>query len=80
MGFNTTSRHHKYLGMPFVFMNAPTVFINEILQETLNSHECLCGQYPYLQPSMDEPVVHVRRVLQLLLENHQVMGVHNFFH
>ncbi|KAK1803223.1 hypothetical protein P4O66_021227 [Electrophorus voltai] len=72
--FITPSGHYEYLLMPFGLMNAPAAFqryINEVLREALDRY-----MFVYLDDiliysqTVDEHVTHVRRVLQLLLENH----------
>lgn len=74
MAFITLSGHYEYFVMPFRLMNALAIFqhyINEVLREALDHYV-----FVYLDDiliyswSMDEHIVHVRRVLQLLLENH----------
>ncbi|KAK5885831.1 hypothetical protein CesoFtcFv8_016928 [Champsocephalus esox] len=73
-GFNTPSGHYEYLVMPFGLTNAPAVFqglVNDVLRDLLN----ICV-FVYLDDilifskSKQEHVVHVRLVLQRLLENH----------
>ena len=73
-GFNTPSGHYEYLVMPFGLTNAPAVFqglVNDVLRDLLN----VCV-FVYLDDilifskSKQEHVVHVRLVLQRLLENH----------
>ncbi|KAK1784659.1 hypothetical protein P4O66_003342 [Electrophorus voltai] len=72
--FITPSGHYEYLIMLFGLMNAPAVFqryINEVLREALDRYVFvyLDDILIYCQ-TVDEHVTHVRRVLQLLLENH----------
>ena len=71
--FNTPSGHYEYLVMPFGLTNAPAVFqglVNDVLRNLLN----ICV-FVYLDDilifsrSEQEHVVHVRQVLQRLLEN-----------
>lgn len=71
--FNTPSGQYEYLVMPFGLTNAPAVFqalVNDILRDLLN----VCV-FVYLDDilifskSRQEHVVHVRQVLQRLLEN-----------
>ena len=71
--FNTPSGHYEYLVMPFGLTNAPAVFqglVNDVLRDLLN----VCV-FVYLDDilvfskSEQEHVVHVRQVLQRLLEN-----------
>ena len=71
--FNTPSGHYEYLVIPFGLTNAPAVFqglVNDVLQDLLN----ICV-FVYLDDiliffkSKQEYVVHVRQVLQRLLEN-----------
>ncbi|KAK1804838.1 hypothetical protein P4O66_003677 [Electrophorus voltai] len=72
--FITPSGHYEYLIMPFGLMNAPAIlqrYINEVLREALEGYT---SAYLYdiliYSQTADEHITHVRRVLQLLLENH----------
>ena len=71
--FNTPLGHFEYLVMPFGLTNAPAVFqalVNDVLRDFLN--KCV---FVYLDDilifsrSAEEHIVHVRQVLQRLLEN-----------
>ncbi|KAI4900897.1 hypothetical protein NFI96_007222 [Prochilodus magdalenae] len=72
--FITPSGHYEYLVMPFGLMNAPAVFqryINEVLREALDRYAFVyLDDILIFSRSVDEHIEHVRRVLQLLLENH----------
>jgi len=72
-GLQHTSGHFEYLVMPFSLTYAPAVFqalINEVLRDFLNR-----SVFVYLDDilifscNMEEHVLHVRQVLQRLLEN-----------
>ena len=71
--FNTPLGHFEYLVMPFGLTNTPTVFqslVNDVLRNMLN-----CSVFVYLDDilifskSVEEHRIHVRQVLQRLLEN-----------
>ncbi|KAK1789903.1 hypothetical protein P4O66_002234 [Electrophorus voltai] len=74
MAFITPSGYYKYLVMPFGLMNAPTIFqryINEVLREARDRYLFVyLGDILIYSQMVDEPVTHVRRVFQLLLENY----------
>lgn len=70
--FNTASGHYKYL-MSFGLISAPAVFqalVNDVLRDMLNRFV-----FVYLDDTLvfshsaQEHVLHVRQVLQRLLEN-----------
>ncbi|KAK1795684.1 hypothetical protein P4O66_001171 [Electrophorus voltai] len=68
--FITPSGHYEYLVVPFGLMNTLAVFqryINEVLREALGRYVFVYLTY---SQTVDKHVTHVRRVLQLLLENH----------
>ena len=71
--FNTPLGHFEYLVMPFGLTNAPAVFqslVNDVLRDMLNR-----SVFVYLEDilifskSVEEHRIHVRQVLQQLLEN-----------
>ena len=71
--FNTPLGHFEYLVMPFGLTNAPAVFqslVNDVLRDMLNH-----SVFVYLDDiliffkSVEEHRIHVRQVLQRLLEN-----------
>ena len=71
--FNTPLGHFEYLVMPFGLSNAPAVFqamVNDVLRDFLN-----CFVFVYLDDilifsrTMEAHHLHVRQVLQRLLEN-----------
>ena len=71
--FNTASSHYEYLVMPFSLTNATAVFqalVNDVLCDMLN---WFVFDYLYnilvFSHSTQEHVLHVRHVLQRLLEN-----------
>ncbi|XP_062854790.1 obscurin [Trichomycterus rosablanca] len=72
--FITPTGHYEYLVMPFGLMNAPAVFqrlIHEVLRETLGLYAFVyLDDILIFSKTVKEHVGHVRRVLQLLLENH----------
>ncbi|KAI4879196.1 hypothetical protein NFI96_009427 [Prochilodus magdalenae] len=72
--FITPTGHYEYLVMPFGLMNAPAVFqrlINEVLNEALGLYAFVyLDDILIFSRTTTEHVSHVRRVLQLLLENH----------
>ncbi|KAK1802658.1 hypothetical protein P4O66_004174 [Electrophorus voltai] len=72
--FSTSSRHYKYLVLPYGVVTAPSVFqayINEVLREFLG-----ISVVPYIDdiliysPSWDQHVHDIRAVLGTLLQNH----------
>lgn len=72
-GFNTPSGHYEYLVMPFGLCNAPAAFqsfVNEILREFLNIFVFVyLDDILIFSPDTETHAVHVRQVLQKLLEN-----------
>ena len=72
-GFNTPSGHYEYRVMPFGLCNAPAVFqamVNDILREYLNvSVFVYLDDILIFSPDSQSHVMHVRQVLQKLLEN-----------
>ena len=71
--FNTPNGHYEYLVMPFGLTNAPAVFqglVNDVLRDLLNvSVFVYLDDILIFSKSRQEHVVHVRQVLQRLLEN-----------
>lgn len=72
--FNTPSGHYEYLVMPFGLTNAPAVFqglVNDFLRDLLNvSVFVYLDEILVFSKSLQEHVVHIRQVLQRLLNNH----------
>ncbi|KAK7887257.1 hypothetical protein WMY93_026878 [Mugilogobius chulae] len=71
--FNTPLGHFEYLVMPFGLTNAPAVFqalVNDVLRDFLNHFVFVyLDDILIFSSSPEEHVVHVRQVLQRLLEN-----------
>lgn len=71
--WNTARGHDEYLGMPFGLTNAPAVFqalVNDVLRDMLNRFVFVyLDEILVLSRSAQEHVLHVRQVLQRLLEN-----------
>ena len=71
--FNTPLGHFKYLVMPFGLTNAPAVFqslVNDMLRDMLNhSVFVYLDDILIFSKSVEEHRIHVRQVLQRLLEN-----------
>ena len=71
--FNTPLGHFEYLVMPFGLTNAPAVFqslVNDVLRDMLNrSVFVYIDDILIFSRSVEEHRVHVRQVLQRLLEN-----------
>ena len=71
--FNTHLGHFEYLVMPFGLTNAPAVFqslVNDILRDMINDFAVVfLDDILVFSQSLEEHVVHVRTVLQRLLEN-----------
>ena len=71
--FNTPLGHYEYLVMPFGLTNAPAVFqslVNDVLRDMLNHTVFVYIDDILIFPkSVEEHRVHVRQVLQRLLEN-----------
>ena len=71
--FNTSSGHYEYLVMPFGLTNAPSVFqalVNDVLRDMLNQFVFVfLDDILIFSKSLSDHVIHVRRVLQRLLEN-----------
>ena len=68
-GFNTHLGHFEYLIMPFGLTNAPVVFqtlVNDVLRDYINVFVVVYSSSPGPQK---EHTIHVRLVLQRLLEN-----------
>ena len=65
--------HYEYLVMPFGLTNAPAVFqslVNDVLRDMLNhTVSVYIDNILIFSKSMEEHRVHVRQVLQRLLEN-----------
>ena len=65
--------HYEYLVMPFGLTNAPAVFqslVNDVLRDMLNHTVFVyIDDIQIFSKSMEEHRVHVRQVLQRLLEN-----------
>ncbi|KAK1797927.1 hypothetical protein P4O66_007978 [Electrophorus voltai] len=74
MAFITPFGHYEYLVMPFELMNGPTIFqqyINEVLWEALDRNVLVyLDDFLIYSQMVDKHVTYVRRVPQLLLENH----------
>ena len=71
--FNTPLGHFEYLVMPFGLTNALVVFqslVNDVLQDMLNrSVFVYLDDILIFSKSVEEHRIHVRQVLQRLLEN-----------
>jgi hypothetical protein len=71
--FNTSLGHYEYLVMPFGLTNAPAVFqslVNDVLRDMLNHTVFVyIDDILIFSKSVEEHRVHVRQVLQRLLEN-----------
>ena len=71
--FNTHLGHFEYLVMPFGLTNAPAVFqnlVNDLLRDMINKFVVVfLDDILVFSRSLDEHVLHVRTVLQRLLEN-----------
>ena len=71
--FNTHLGHFEYLVMPFGLTNAPAVFqslVNDILRDMINNIAVVfLDDILVFSQSIEEHVIHVRSVLQRLLEN-----------
>ena len=71
--FNTHLGHFEYLVMPFGLTNAPAVFqnlVNDVLRDMINNFVVVfLDDILVYSQSMDDHVLHVRTVLQRLLEN-----------
>ena len=71
--FNTPLGHFEYLVLPFGLTNAPAVFqclVNDVLRDMINVFVVVyLDDLLIFSKSRDEHVVHVRLVLQRLLEN-----------
>lgn len=71
--FNTPLGHFEYLVMPFGLTNAPAVFqslVNDVLRDYLNQFVFVyLDDILIFSRSPQEHVLHVRKVLQRLLEN-----------
>lgn len=71
--FNTPLGHFEYLVMPFGLTNAPAVFqalVNDVLRDFLNRFVFVyLDDILIFSHSPEEHVLHVRQVLQRLLEN-----------
>ncbi len=72
-GFNTPLGHFEYRVLPFGLVNAPAVFqalINDVLRDMLNIFVFVyLDDILIFSNSLQEHTLHVRRVLQRLLEN-----------
>ena len=72
-GFTTPLGHFEYLVMPFGLTNAPAVFqnlVNDILRDMLHQFVFVyIDDILIFSPSLAEHKLHVRQVLQRLLEN-----------
>ena len=73
MAFNTPTGHWEYLVMPFGLTNAPAVFqtlVNDVLRDMINRYVFVyLDDFLIFSRSPEEHKVHVRKVLQRLLEN-----------
>ena len=71
--FNTHLGHFEYLVMPFGLTNAPAVFqnlVNDILRDMINNFAVVfLDDILVYSSSLEEHIIHVRSVLQRLLEN-----------
>ncbi|KAL2080706.1 hypothetical protein ACEWY4_024499 [Coilia grayii] len=71
--FNTQSGHYEYLVLPFGLTNAPAVFqalVNDVLRDMLNRFVFVfLDDILIFSKSQSEHLIHVRAVLQRLLEN-----------
>ena len=71
--FNTHLGHFEYLVMPFGLTNAPAVFqslVNDILRDMINNIAVVfLDDILVYSQSLEEHIIHVRSVLQRLLEN-----------
>uniref|UniRef100_A0A672Z804 Gypsy retrotransposon integrase-like protein 1 n=1 Tax=Sphaeramia orbicularis TaxID=375764 RepID=A0A672Z804_9TELE len=71
--FNTPSGHYEYLVMPFGLTNAPAVFqalVNDVLRDMLNQFVFVyLDDILIFSPDEETHVLHVRQVLQRLLQN-----------
>eukprot|EP00063_Salmo_salar_P095574 XP_014070409.1 PREDICTED: RNA-directed DNA polymerase homolog [Salmo salar] len=71
--FNMASGHYEYLVMHFGLTNAPAVFqalVNDVLRDMLNRFVFVyLDDILVFSRSTQEHVLHVRQVLQCLLEN-----------
>ncbi|KAL2077728.1 hypothetical protein ACEWY4_027232 [Coilia grayii] len=71
--FNTPSGHYEYLVLPFGLTNAPAVFqalVNDVLRDMLNRFVFVfLDDILIFSKSQSEHQIHVRAVLQRLLEN-----------
>ena len=71
--FNTPLGHFEYLFMPFGLTNTPAVFqslVNDVLRDMLNhSVFVYLDDILIFSKSVEEHRIHVRQVLQRLLEN-----------
>ncbi|XP_045555675.1 uncharacterized protein [Salmo salar] len=70
--FNTASGHYEYLVMPFGLTNTPAMFqalVNDVLRDMLNRFVFICiDDILVFSRSAQEHVLHIRQVLQCLLE------------
>ena len=73
MAFNTPTGHWEYLLMPFGLTNAPAVFqtlVNDILRDMINNFVFVyLDDILIFSKDRKDHTIHVRRVLQRLLEN-----------
>ena len=71
--FNTHLGHFEYLVMPFGLTNAPAVFqnlVNDVLRDMINDFAVVfLDDILVYSQSLEEHIIHVRAVLQRLLEN-----------
>ncbi|XP_065821877.1 uncharacterized protein lrfn4b [Labrus bergylta] len=71
--FNTPSGHYEYLVMPFGLTNAPAVFqalVNDVLRDMLNDYVFVyLDDILIFSPDEETHILHVRQVVQRLLEN-----------
>ena len=71
--FNTHLGHFEYLVMPFGLTNAPAVFqslVNDILRDKINKTAVVfLDDILVFSQTVEEHIVHVRSILQRLLEN-----------
>ena len=71
--FNTPTEHWEYLVMPFGLTNAPAIFqtlVNDVLWDMINRFVFVyLDDILIFSRSPEEQRVHVRKVLQRLLEN-----------
>ena len=79
--FNTPLGHFEYLVMPFGLTNAPAVFqplVNDVLRDMLNrSVFVYLDDILIFSKSIEEHRIHVRQVLQRLLENRLYVKAEN---